>query len=167
MNTREMTPSELDFMREAYAVAKQSNDLSTQNGAIIVSPFDGEVVSEGFNHIPDRLAKPERFDRPLKYDFTIHAERDAIYKACLDGNIIEDWDMYCCWAACKECATAIAHMGIRNLYRHFHEGHAEREDWNKSIEFGDTIMSEMGVNIVTLTGKVGAEILFNGKWIEI
>ena len=160
---REMDSSELDYMREAYSAARFSNDLSTQNGAIIVSPFDGEIVMEGFNHIPDKLSKPERFERPAKYDYTIHAERDVIYKAMNDGNIVEGWDMYCCWAACKECATTIAHAGIGRLFRHEHKYHQAQECWKKSIEIGDSIMREMGVEIITLTGDVGAKILFNGE----
>lgn len=167
MTTREMTASELDYMRETCAVAKQSNDKSTQNGAIIVCPWDGDIVTEGFNHIPEKLQKPERFERPLKYDYTIHAERDALYKATNDGNIVEGWDMYCCWAACKDCATAISHIGIGRLFRHVHDGHLSRGDWRQSIEVGDSIMREMGVEIIDLTGQIGAEILFNGELVKV
>ena len=162
-----MTNEQRDCFRAAYEYAALSNDQSTHNGAILVSRYDGSVVAHGYNHIPYRLATPERFERPLKYAYTMHAERHAVYEAWKKGEDGGGLDMYCCWAACSECATTLAQFGLRRLFRHFHDGHLARDDWNKSIEVGDSIMKDMGVEIVTLTGEVGKEVLFNGKVLSV
>ena len=92
------------FFRLALAEAWGSPDPSTQTGAIIVDA-GGRVVSGGCNDFPEGVAaKPERLERPLKYSFMEHAERNAIYSA---GEIVDTDVMYALWAACDDCARAV------------------------------------------------------------
>jgi dCMP deaminase len=163
-----MNELQLNAMRVAYYAASRSNDRSTQNGAILMNPKTKMLYGMGFNHIAECSAGAlERFERPLKYQWTEHAERHSIYSAAKYGNKIQGAHMYCCWAACADCARAIAHSGIAKLIRHTHEHHLDRADWLESIRVGDQIMREHGVEIEEVSGKVGAKILFNGRVIDV
>ncbi len=60
-----------------------SKDPSTQVGALFLHPTEYTVLAMGYNGMPrgcDDTA-PERLQRPLKYEYFEHAERNTIYNA--------------------------------------------------------------------------------------
>lgn len=72
------------YLRLAMAMAEDfSKDRSTRVGALFLHPDEFTILSMGYNGIPrgcnDDLA--ERHERPLKYDYFEHAERNAVYNA--------------------------------------------------------------------------------------
>lgn len=76
-----------DLLRQAYEFAKQSNDQSTQNAAFLVDE-DGEIFVREINRFPDGVKETaERWERPLKYKFVEHAERNAVYAAAQIGRL--------------------------------------------------------------------------------
>ncbi len=149
-----------------YQLARMSGDLSTKNAAIIM---DGdEQRSYGINDIPRPCQDlPDRRVRPLKYQWTEHAERAAILLAAKYGVSCDGLTMVCCWAACADCARAIALSGICRLVRHSLDIHESRPDWNASIVIADEILIESGVEIISIRDLVGAKMFFDGKWIEV
>jgi len=70
------------FIGIANQVKLKSKDKNTQIGAVIVGE-DNEVVSTGYNSFPRGIDDdvPERQERPEKYHWFEHAERNAIYNA--------------------------------------------------------------------------------------
>ena len=72
------------FMDLARLVAGWSKDTSTKVGCVIIGP-DKEIRSTGYNGFPRGVDDtiPAGHERPAKYDFTEHAERNAIYNASL------------------------------------------------------------------------------------
>ena len=70
------------FYEMANLVAKKSKDKSTQIGAVIVGP-DNEIRSTGYNSFPTGLNDDLeiRQQRPEKYYWIEHAERNALYNA--------------------------------------------------------------------------------------
>lgn len=60
-----------------------SRDRSTRVGAFFVNPATLSVVTRGYNGMPRGVdeAKPERHERPAKYDYFEHAERNAIFNS--------------------------------------------------------------------------------------
>ena len=58
------------FMEVAELVATWSKDPSTKTGAIVVGP-DREIRATGYNGLVRGVDdnKPERMERPTKYDF--------------------------------------------------------------------------------------------------
>lgn len=166
MRTRTMTDEDLRWIREAYAVALLSQDESTQNGAVIVDQF-GEPLSEGCNNIPFASRKTGRLQRPDKYGWTEHAEREAIYRAARVGRPLDGATLYCCWAACIDCARAVVLSGIRRMVRHSIPQHADRADWIDSIALADLLLDESGVEIVTVTGLIGTKVRFNEQMVMV
>ena len=148
-------------LRRAYAVALGSPDPSTQNGALVFDP-DGMLIGQGCNAFTDGMPiTADLLERPKKYAFIEHAERHAIYAATRVG--MPPATMVCAWAACADCARAIATSGITTLVRHIREDTTGR--WGESIEWGDQILRAAGVDIIDITGELGGcvPILFSGQ----
>ena len=136
----------------AYLVATESVDPSTQNGAVIVA--GGEILA-AINHSVGMTADHEDFAEN-KYAVMEHAERAVILEAARQGIRLEGSTMYTPWSACADCARAIALSGIKTLYRHQDAMDRTPERWLESVRMGDRIMREHGVEIVDVSGKVGA-----------
>lgn len=100
-------------------VKKKSKDPSTKVGAIITK--NNKLVSSGFNGFAagvhdDMKYFPERYERPLKYDFTIHAEMNAILlNAREGGTALDGCTMYVSLHPCVPCANAIVQSGIKRV----------------------------------------------------
>ena len=104
------------FLKLAETVALKSKDQSSKIGAVIAGP-EHEIRSTGYNGFPRGLNDNDtaRQERPLKYKFFEHAERNAIYNAARFGAPIEGCIMYCPWPPCTDCARAIIQAGIKRL----------------------------------------------------
>lgn len=101
------------FIELTQVLAKRSKDTSTKVGAVIVGR-NREIRSTGYNGMPrgvnDDVA--ERYERPLKYKWFEHAERNAIYNAARVGIPVEKCTMYVALYPCTDCARAIIQAGI-------------------------------------------------------
>lgn len=101
------------FMTLAFLVAMKSKDKSTKVGAVIVDPRTNSVLSMGYNGLPRGVDDeiPERHERPEKYHWFEHAERNAIYNA----NGVRYAKMYTQWMPCTDCARGIIQAGISEV----------------------------------------------------
>jgi len=155
--------NDLDYLREAYQVAiKYSTDPSTQNGAVIVR--DGEIVASGANHFPSGVQESDtRWQRPLKYQFVEHAERNAIYDAASRGIPTRGTTMYCPWFACADCGRAIIQAGVVEVVGHDTPLHATSPNWKDSIAIALQMFEEAGIKYRHVSGEIGEVIRFNGN----
>lgn len=154
------------WLKEAYKVALDSPDLSTQNGAILLNK-DGYTIGRGCNTFPDSLKiTEERLQRPLKYSYTTHAERKALFNAIHWKMDIRGSVLVSGWAACDNCANAMIEMGVRTLITHQDAADRSPDRWKESIQVAYDILTEAGVNILFYKGEVGAQtIRHNGtEW---
>jgi dCMP deaminase len=104
------------FIELARHIGQWSKDKSRRIGCVIVGP-NNEVRSTGFNGFPRGIDDmvTSRHDRPAKYRWTEHAERNAIYNAARVGIPLEGCRMYLPWFPCMDCARAIVQAGIVEL----------------------------------------------------
>ena len=106
------------FQNLAHQIKLKSKDERTQIGAVIVGK-DKEIVSTGYNSFPrgiDDTIK-ERQERPEKYFWFEHAERNAIYNAARIGVSTKGCTMYLsCGIPCSDCARGIINSGIKTIY---------------------------------------------------
>jgi len=111
-----MTDWDRRFIELARFVGTWSKDRSTQVGCVIVGPSH-EIRAVGYNGFPRGVNDDaeHRHDRPLKYRWTEHAERNAIYNAALSGVSLKGCRMYLPWFPCMDCARAIVQVGIAEL----------------------------------------------------
>jgi dCMP deaminase len=101
------------FLDICAVVARRSKDPSTKVGCVIVGPAH-EIRSTGYNSLPRHIRDdvPERFERPTKYLWFEHAERNAIYNAARAGTALEGCSLYADLMPCMDCARAIVQAGI-------------------------------------------------------
>lgn len=135
------------FLELAYQIGLWSKDRSTRVGAVIVGP-DLEIRSTGYNGFPRGVNDDvdERHERPQKYLWTEHAERNAIYNAARFGTPLKGCTLYLMWFPCADCARAIVQVGITNLVS-MRVPDWDHERWGTSFRCADTILREGGVAI--------------------
>lgn len=97
----------------AALAATWSKDRSRTCGAVIVDNRNA-LVSIGWNGFPRGVNDDveARHERPAKYKWTEHAERNAIYNAAANGHPTKGCTMYLPWYPCADCARAIIQSGI-------------------------------------------------------
>ena len=97
-------------------VAARSKDPNTQIGCVIAGPAH-EIRSTGYNSLPRGIRDdvPERLERPTKYLWMEHAERNAIYNAARCGTPLEGCTLFVEIMPCMDCARAIVQAGIREV----------------------------------------------------
>lgn len=150
-------------MFQVYQLAQKSTDKSTKNGALICQ--EGWNVAIGFNHhiygFGDKL---EHHERPLKYEITEHAERDAIFNAIRKGVDIRGLTLVANWVACPDCARAIVLSDIKDVICHKECMDRTPERWKERVDLGLKILKEGSVDVYQWSGTVGGvKALMNGE----
>lgn len=105
------------YMSLCYLVAMKSKDESTHIGAVIVG-LDNEIRSTGYNSFVRGLDDNvlERQERPEKYYWFEHAERNAIYNnSLMGGSSLKDCRMFTNGIPCTDCARGIIQSGIKEV----------------------------------------------------
>jgi len=136
------------FYKIADQVKEKSKDSRTKIGAVIVGK-DKEIVSTGYNSFPRGIEdnKKERQERPEKYYWFEHAERNAIYNAALIGVSTKGCTMYLtCGIPCADCARGIINAGISKVFI-MKEGGAQSKKWEESANRSREMFNEAGVKI--------------------
>jgi len=141
------------FMTMAYLASMRSKDLSTHIGAVIVGT-DNEVISLGYNSFPRGIVDTvdERQNRPEKYFWMEHAERNAIYNAKCD---LRGYKLYTQGIPCADCCRAIIQTGIKEVIVHTEwERDAWNEKWEESANRSKQMFDEAGVSLRHWSGDV-------------
>lgn len=155
------------ILKETYIYAyRYATDPSTQNAALILK--DNNVIACGANHFPKNVAEsPARWERPLKYSYVEHAERNAIFDAVRRGVSTVGTTMVCPWFACDNCARAIIQAGIIEVIGHQSPVDWTPDHWKDSINIALNMLKEAGVNFWFYNGKIfendELKIRFNGE----
>lgn len=141
------------WIKQAHEFSKKSKDPSTKVGCIIVG--EGNIVlSMGFNGFPRYIdeTKAERWEKPAKYVWVEHAERNCCYNAARFGIKLLGATAYMNWdpIPCVECTKALIQSGIRSIVgpknRVFKtRPNASNMDYNFDVSI--TMLSEAGILI--------------------
>ncbi len=144
------------FMELAFLVASWSKDPSTKTGAVVVGP-DREIRATGYNGLVRGVddTKVERMERPTKYDFFEHAERNAIYNACLTGTPLKGCTMYCTLTPCTDCARAIIQAGIKTVVTNqiVIDENTPQGTWRDKLLYSKQMFEEAGVTYIELPNQ--------------
>lgn len=144
------------FMELAELIATWSKDPSTKTGAVVVGP-NKEIRATGYNGlvrgVDDNIS--ERMERPTKYDFFEHAERNAIYNACLTGTCLKGCTIFCTLTPCTDCARAIIQAGITEVvtYKFETSDSDPKNTWRDKLNYSAEMFKEAGVTYVALPKK--------------
>lgn len=137
------------FLNIAEQVKLKSKDESTQIGAIIVGQ-DNEILSTGYNSFPRGLNDEikERQERPIKYFYFEHAERNAIFNAARVGTPINNSMIYITSGLpCADCARAIINSGIKKVYCKSVCTTKNKSKWDESQRISLEMLNECGVEV--------------------
>lgn len=135
------------FMAIAKEVAKKSKDRSTKVGCVVVGP-DNEILTTGYNGFPRGIDDnvEERHQRPLKYAWTEHAERNAIYNAARTGTRLKGSRIYLPWFPCMDCARAIVQSGIVEVVC-YEPDPQQDERWQESFDNSKRLFDEAEIQV--------------------
>lgn len=102
-------------MNFADKVASRSKDQSTKVGAVFIDEEETHPISFGYNGMPRGLddSHVERNERPEKYIWYEHAERNAIYNAA--RPILQDKIIFSSHFPNMESARGIVSSGIKEV----------------------------------------------------
>lgn len=134
------------FIALALHIADWSKDRSTKVGCVIVGS-NNEIRAIGYNGFvrgADDFLE-ERHARPAKYDWTEHAERNAIYQAARCGISLQGTRMYLPWFPCMDCARAIVQAGIVELIAF--EPDISDARWGEHFKNSQLLFAESGIKL--------------------
>lgn len=143
------------FMVMSRAAATLSKDRSTKLGAIILGP-GFEIRAMGYNGFPRGVNDgiDSRHERPIKYKYTEHAERNAIYNAARVGTPLDGCRMLLDSpiGSCCDCARAIINVGIKQLVilREPDQDSERQRRWEDNDPIVLEMFSEAGVEVIEL-----------------
>lgn len=158
-------------MRHAYLASSKSKDASTKIGAVLVR--DNRLVSEGYNGLPigvnDDVAL--RHERPEKYFWFEHGERNAIFQCARYGVAAEGTRMYTQGLPCADCARAIIQAGVKEVIIHkefseIWEGKKQLDcntKWMESHNRSKVMFTEASVEVREFIGHLDLTTRMNGS----
>ena len=142
------------YLEICKVVAQRSKDPNTQIGCVIVGPAH-EIRSTGYNSFPRGIRDDltERLERPAKYLWIEHAERNAIFAAARAGLATAGATLIATFHPCADCARAIVQAGIANL----HTLAPDFADplWGPAFRCSRAILEEGGVRVIYLERDPG------------
>src|SRR5690606_27568597 len=137
------------FMQLAEQLATWSKDRSRRVGCIVVGP-NNEVRATGYNGFPRGVddSVEERYERPAKYKWTEHSERNAIFNAARVGVSLAGCRLYgTTLCPCAACARG------RSFKSESRRSSAYLQDfsdpfWREDFRIAQTMFREGGVLVV-------------------
>lgn len=137
------------YLAICRAVAARSKDPNTQLGCVIAGPAH-EIRSTGYNSLPRGIRDdvPERLERPTKYLWMEHAERNAIYNAARCGTPLEGCTLYVEIMPCMDCGRALVQAGIREVVISSERmKEYSSEYYNEHFRMVEVLFEEAGINV--------------------
>lgn len=134
------------FMDLAMHVADWSKDPSTRVGSVIVAP-DRRIVSLGYNGFPRGVTdSDERLnDRPTKYAFVAHAERNALDNADIN---MRGCTLYVTLQPCADCTKSIIQKGITKVVCAVDK--KKIEHYNTFVNYSLVMMQEAQIEVIEI-----------------
>jgi len=147
------------FFTMCYVIAMKSKDESTKIGSIIIDD-ENTILSTGYNSFPRGINDNviERQERPLKYKFFSHSERNAIYSAAKNGISIKGSTIYTLGMPCCDCCFGIIQSGIKEVVLHKMWCNLTPDIWLEHAKITEEMFNEANVKIRYWDKKIMTDI---------
>jgi dCMP deaminase len=124
-----------------------SKDPNKKVGAILLAPNSFQILSIGYNGMPRNINEnvSTRWERPVKYKYIEHAERNAVYNACRHGTALEGSIAVVTMFPCCDCARALIQVGISTLITE--APNFEHPRWGEDFHISREMFDEAGVKV--------------------
>ena len=135
-------------MNIVYLIAMKSKDENTHVGAVVVNP-NNEIITMGYNGLVRGINDdvPERQEKPEKYFWFEHAERNAIYNAARIGALLVGCKMYTNGITCVYCARGVIQSGIMEVIVDIECDSGNEGKCKERADRGRSMLEEAGVKI--------------------
>ena len=142
-----------EWDRRFMAVARQgagwTKDRSPRGGVgcVVVGPYQ-EIRATGYNGFPRGVDDnvEERHQRPAKYLWPEHAERNAIFNAARTGTALDGCTLYVNLHPCADCARAIIQTGIKLVVCTAPQ--LDDAVWGEQFRTAQTMLREAAVDVL-------------------
>ncbi len=147
-----MTDWDARWAELAAHISTWSKDRSTKVGSVIVGGGN-QILTAGYNGFPRGVNDniDTRYERPVKYKYTEHAERNAIYNAARYGIPLAGTVMYIPYYPCTDCARGIIQAGITTVVTLEMLQGEKQEDllsrWGDDFVISRIMLVEAGVDV--------------------
>jgi len=144
-----ITKWDIRFMQMAKEISNWSKDPSRKIGAVAIDE-NRRILSTGYNGFPAGIDDSfERLnDRDKKYKYVIHAEKNCIYNACLNGISLKDSLLYV-WGlpVCSECAKGVIQVGVSKVFYGYSIKDYDDSMWLDSFQVTKSMFDEVGIEV--------------------
>jgi dCMP deaminase len=143
---------ELEKAKKYYQLAKYqaalfSKDPSKKVAAILIAPDTHQILSTGYNGICRKLKETEdRWTRPKKLEYVVHAEQNAVCNAARSGIKIENSICVVTMFPCVDCCKALIQSGIDTIVCEKPDLNHER--WGESFKISLELLDEANIDIM-------------------
>lgn len=120
---------------------------------VCAAAFDKHLnrLASGWNGLPRKMLDlPERYNKPLKDFYVVHAEINLIASAARLGISLQNSSVLITELhPCAGCAGALAQAGVLEVYYPTRPGSGRtvKQDWLDNFEHAQTIFRETGVQL--------------------
>lgn len=130
-----------------YQAELFSKDPSTKVAAIVLCPESLQVLSTGYNGLPRKINElAERWQRPAKYNYVVHAEANAICNAAAHGVRLKGGIVVVTMFPCNDCAKLMIQSGINTVV--CREPDLDDPVWGHKFAVSRELLQEAGINFI-------------------
>ena len=124
-----------------------SKDPSKKVCALFIAPESHQILSAGYNGLPRKIKETEeRWDKPKKYNYIVHAEKNGIYNACRNGVSLKDSICIVTFFPCSECARALIQVGVKTIISSYPD--IDHVKYGESFKYSVEMFSEVGIHLI-------------------
>lgn len=142
----------IDKARKYFQLAKYQAELFSKDphkkvAAIILAHDTFQILSTGYNGICRGLKETkERWERPTKYRYIIHAEENCVANAARSGVKIENSICVVTMFPCVNCCKTLIQAGIDTIVSE--EPDLQNERWGEDFKLSLEMFEEANVKII-------------------
>ncbi len=139
------------FKLVRYMADLFSKDPSTKVGCLLLAPESFQILSLGYNGFSRGVNEQieSRWERPIKYKFCEHSERNCIYNAARSGTSTNNSIAVTTLYPCCDCCRALIQSGIKTVVTVTPDFEDKR--WGEDFELSKIMFEEAGINMMFLT----------------
>ena len=145
------------FKLASYTAHTFSKDPSTKVGCILLKPGSLQILSIGYNGFPRGVDETDasRWERPIKYSFVEHSERNCLYNACRSGTCTDNSIAVTTLFPCCDCCRALIQAGVKTIISQTPD--YSNPQWGSDYQISEIMLLEAAVQVITLDAAEVAE----------
>lgn len=138
------------FKLAKYQAELFSKDPRKKVGCIFLAPESYQILSMGYNGFPRNIdeGQEQRWEKPEKYFWVEHSERNAIYNASRHGTPLNNSICVSTYYPCSDCTRALIQVGVKTLVTK--EPDSLSEKWYKEHQRSMIMLGEARVSVIVL-----------------